>query len=138
MYNPSEKYVSIRCVTLKEVFDSNNIRFCDVLKIDCEGAEYDLLSHTPQYYFSKIDKIVLEYHDYLQKIKKGYHLSKFLNRKGFTIKMNKHPLFNQGIIYAQNTNRNGSLLIQLKNYVTLLVNAFEIEIRNKILRPGEE
>ena len=32
------------------------------LKLDCEGAEYQIINNTPDKYFKKITKICLEYH----------------------------------------------------------------------------
>src|SRR5437879_4305635 len=33
----------IEAITLEQVFDRSRIERCDFLKIDCEGAEYDIL-----------------------------------------------------------------------------------------------
>ena len=35
--------ISVEAVTLEEVFDRHAVDRCDFLKIDCEGAEFDLL-----------------------------------------------------------------------------------------------
>ena len=33
----------IECVGLEDVFEENGIEHCDVLKLDCEGAEFEIL-----------------------------------------------------------------------------------------------
>lgn len=40
--NPEEK-TTVSCVTLDDIFRMNKIEECDFLKIDCEGAEYEIL-----------------------------------------------------------------------------------------------
>ena len=47
---------------LKQIFDDNNIECCDFLKLDCEGAEYEIIKNLPSEYFRKIKKMVIEYH----------------------------------------------------------------------------
>lgn len=53
----------VKTVGLKDVFEDNGLEKIDFLKIDCEGAEYDILLNTPQKYLDKIDKVALEYHE---------------------------------------------------------------------------
>jgi FkbM family methyltransferase len=91
IYKESPNFISIECITLKDIFDNNGIQFCDFLKIDCEGAEYDILFNTPTEYFNKIDKIVLEYHDYINRNKKWYHLVIFLAKRGLRLKLSLLP-----------------------------------------------
>jgi len=52
----------VSCVTLEDVFITNKISFCNLLKIDCEGSEYDLLYNTPAKIFEIIEMIILERH----------------------------------------------------------------------------
>jgi FkbM family methyltransferase len=40
-----------------------NIQHADLVKMDCEGAEYDLLFNAGDGIFSRMDRIELEYHD---------------------------------------------------------------------------
>lgn len=79
-----EKIV-INCISLKDIFDLNNIQRCNFMKIDCEGAEYDILFNTPQNYLDRIDKISMEYHN-LDKKRNKKTLLKFLEKIGFKIK----------------------------------------------------
>jgi FkbM family methyltransferase len=54
---------SIRSVTLVELFESHQLGSVDLLKVDCEGGEYDILSSVPAGLFSHIRNIVFEYHE---------------------------------------------------------------------------
>lgn len=49
--------------SLDRIFSENKIKTCHLLKIDCEGAEYNILFNTPKKILGKINNIVLEYHD---------------------------------------------------------------------------
>jgi FkbM family methyltransferase len=60
--NQSDK-IRVESVTLADIFKDNNIAHCDLLKIDCEGAEYDLLYNCPLQYFSLITQMVVEVHE---------------------------------------------------------------------------
>lgn len=48
--------------TFKNIFDENNILSCDFIKMDCEGAEYDIVRTLPPEYFGRIKKMIIEYH----------------------------------------------------------------------------
>ena len=52
----------VRRVTLEEMMDQHNIGVLDVLKLDCEGGEYDILCRAPYEVLSRIRYIVGEYH----------------------------------------------------------------------------
>lgn len=54
--------VSIDCISLKDLFDRNKISRCDLMKMDCEGAEYEILYSTPPEYLARIGELRLEYH----------------------------------------------------------------------------
>lgn len=107
----SKDFITMRCVTLKGIFDANNISFCDFLKLDCEGAEYDILFNTPGKYLSRIGRIALECHKHPAYKKNNVNsLKKFLRGAGFQIKIKpvKSDLANTGMLYAKNmkaTNR---------------------------------
>ena len=49
----------VQTITLKEVFDTENIEKCDFLKLDCEGAELGILSSFP--YFDRVKQLAFEY-----------------------------------------------------------------------------
>lgn len=64
--NGSQKIV-VKCTTLKEVFESNHLEKVDVLKLDCEGSEFEIIFETPREILSRCNAIVMECHDGLTK-----------------------------------------------------------------------
>jgi len=58
----TKKAIAVKCLTLTDILIENKISKCNFLKIDCEGAEYEILLNTPVEILKKIDQIVLEYH----------------------------------------------------------------------------
>jgi FkbM family methyltransferase len=52
----------VTCVSLDDLMEQNAIKHCDLLKMDCEGSEYEILRSTRPETLRCIDKIVGEYH----------------------------------------------------------------------------
>lgn len=106
---PRNKKIIIKCIALKDIFDKNNIKNCNFLKLDCEGAEYPILLNLPKEYFKKIDKIAMEYHtkNYPSpaKTKEVNILINHLKKMGFSV--DKHEDFEGyrcGFIFANRKN----------------------------------
>jgi FkbM family methyltransferase len=57
------KIISVRAITLDEALSRLNGFRCDLLKLDCEGAEYDILMKADESCWQRIGQIVMEYHD---------------------------------------------------------------------------
>lgn len=91
----SKGYELVDCVSLKNIFDQFKIKKCDFLKIDCEGAEYQMLKSLPKDYFLRIEKIALEYHANGDPLE----LAKLLYSQGYRISIYKYPL-RIGMIFA--------------------------------------
>jgi len=98
----NQKYIEVNSIALKDVFEENKIEQCDILKLDCEGAEFEILYNLPDEYFRKIKKIRLEYHNHLINRKnKGSYLIKFLEQKGFKLKKFKKGSDYQGDLWFE-------------------------------------
>lgn len=54
---------SAESVTLDSLLRDLHIERCDFLKMDCEGAEYEILSNTSQASFKKIARVSIECHE---------------------------------------------------------------------------
>lgn len=83
--------ISIKSTTLADIFTEQKIERCDLLKIDCEGAEYDILFHALPTMMDKIDKIVMECHapGYFDIINEAYtpkRMAAYLIKSGFETK----------------------------------------------------
>lgn len=62
MYSPTSKSIQVESITLQKIFYDNNISKCDLLKLDCEGAEYDIVDTLSIHDINKINKMIIEYH----------------------------------------------------------------------------
>jgi FkbM family methyltransferase len=89
--------IIVRTVTLKEIFDSNNLLKVDFLKIDVEGEELEMLLNFPREYFPRIEKIAMESHTETITSK----LTSYLSSMGFSVKTLKLPKSDMSMIYAK-------------------------------------
>ena len=84
MFNVENDFETIESITLTEAlshFDSDDI----LLKIDCEGAEYDILLNATEEDMSRITEIVMELHTDLNPKYKGSEImDDKLSKFGFT------------------------------------------------------
>ncbi|MBI4066422.1 FkbM family methyltransferase [Candidatus Gottesmanbacteria bacterium] len=79
--NPN--HVPIHLTSLPTVFAKNAIKQCALLKLDCEGAEYDILTRAPDGLLRKITTIIMETHP-------GYSVSSLVRRlkkAGFRVRI---------------------------------------------------
>ncbi len=79
----AEKSLAVRCVTLQGLMDENGIGKCDLLKMDCEGAEYDILYNCPAGYLQRIDQIAMEVHRGQKEDQNIDALESFFRKQGF-------------------------------------------------------
>jgi FkbM family methyltransferase len=103
LYDPGKKSkkIIIQTTTLKEILKENKLSKIDFLKLDCEGAEYDILFNCPKEILSKIGKISMEFHD-LDEKRNGKKLKTFLEENGFKVSFNKKL---PDILYAKKRKR---------------------------------
>lgn len=74
--------VEIDLFTLEQVFEINQVERCDFLKLDCEGAEYQILHEAPTSILDVIQSISLEYHAVHGDV---VALAAYLESKGFAV-----------------------------------------------------
>jgi len=90
----NEEFLEINIISLKDIFDENKIEHCDLLKSDCEGAEFEIFYNTPDRYFEKIKEIRLEYHNQKGENYNIKSLINFLEKRKFHLtyfkKFSKH------------------------------------------------
>jgi FkbM family methyltransferase len=87
--NADGKYQKINAISLENAINRSGIERCDLLKLDCEGAEYDILFNAPPELFNKISRIIMEYHDGVVKYDHTM-LADFLRKKGYSVRTQKN------------------------------------------------
>jgi len=91
--------LSVDCVNLETILRTNNIDRCALLKIDTEGAEYDMLYNADKELFTKIYRISIEYHN--DKKNNGSQLESYLQELDYkTVRQTTKRNPNIGYIYA--------------------------------------
>ena len=98
--------VNVQCLTIAEVFTSNRIDVCHLLKMDCEGSEYDIFFNTPDELFQRIQRVIIEYHphvNYEPEAYSGEGLCALLERHGFVLEPIARPIDprSSGLIYGR-------------------------------------
>jgi len=80
----------VRMLTLEQLFEETRTGACDLLKIDCEGGEYDILFTAPGLLLRKIRTIVCEYHPTAEH--DPAELFAFLSDAGFQVDADRTPI----------------------------------------------
>ena len=98
----SAPLVTVRATTLGDAFERNGIARCDLLKIDCEGAEFEILLGLAPEVLSRVARIVLEYHDHVT-VHTHEELARMLETRGFAVTVRPNPAWRElGFLYAEN------------------------------------
>lgn len=87
-WDGQKQVLSVQALTLQEILKFHSIERVDLLKLDCEGAEYSILMEAPIDVLERIDRIIMEVHD--QGADRDHQvLSAFLQASGYRV--NWHP-----------------------------------------------
>ncbi|MFH1284865.1 MAG: FkbM family methyltransferase, partial [Candidatus Peregrinibacteria bacterium] len=87
-YSPDAPSKKVNTTKLETIFDrlaKKGITTCDVLKVDAEGAEFEIFAATPPEILKKCGTIIIEYHNY----QPGHNettLKNHLTTAGFRVK----------------------------------------------------
>jgi FkbM family methyltransferase len=93
----------VEAITLRELFAEQSIDRCDLLKVDCEGAEYESLAAVPDDLWPRIRRIHMEFHQGPPGWD-GSKLAEFLRGRGYrcdVVARDHHP--DQGHLFAVRT-----------------------------------
>jgi FkbM family methyltransferase len=89
----TDKGLTVPCVTLATLFQTHGIDRCDLLKLDCEGAEFDILYGCAPEFFSRIERIAMEVHEGPHEKNDMQALAAFLESQGFVVRHRGHMLW---------------------------------------------
>jgi FkbM family methyltransferase len=88
-------------MTLSRLMVKHDLHQIDFLKLDCEGAEYDILFGAEDDLLAKIKTISMEFHDMKSREMTGIRLHERLKKAGFTIVKFVHEPSNLGLNYGK-------------------------------------
>jgi len=83
-------------ISLGKIIDDAGLKQVDFLKIDCEGCEFDIFRNLSDEYFNRIEKIVMEFHEY-HPSNKYEELVSILENKGYNVIIEK-PLIDYYLV----------------------------------------
>ena len=92
---------TVQCTTLPSIIDDNKLDRVDFLKMDIEGAEYEILYRTPASYFERIHEIRMEYHNLDAERQNVDSLKQFLIDQGYRITRQQANTPTNGNLWAQ-------------------------------------
>jgi len=103
LVNPTENSKKTQTTTLQKILQKTGV--CDLVKMDCEGAEFEILRSMGPADFRKIKNIYVEYHEYLPELKSA-GLKQILEKNGFKVKLTpSHYDKRMGFLFASSQAR---------------------------------
>jgi FkbM family methyltransferase len=84
----SGAHQKVEVISLTDAFSRFAIGRCDLLKLDCEGAEFGIVYNSPDDVLARISQMVIEVHRGVAPGHSQADLAYFLNRKGFATRSN--------------------------------------------------
>jgi len=99
MFLENSNYIEVDSISIIDIFKKNVIDKCNFLKLDCEGAEYEIVDLLSKNYLQRIEKTVIEYHMADTKPELLENLENTLKINSFEVKTRK--LFSDiGFLFA--------------------------------------
>jgi len=94
-YGPAT--VVVPATTLAQILDDYGLERCHLLKMDCEGAEYEILYSCAADYLERIDRMAIEVHASEEADHNITSLAAFLEGRGFKTDRKRKA---EGMLYA--------------------------------------
>ena len=94
------EHEKVECTTLKKIIELHGLEKIDLLKMNCEGAEYEILENCLPDEFERIYNIRLEYHNLGATKRNGDFLARFLTKQGYSIQRFTRYKNESGFIWA--------------------------------------
>ena len=99
---PGGHELAVDCVDLDHVLEANRVDRCDLLKLDCEGSEYEVLQGCSPEALGRVARIVGEYHEGPGIVGDGDGLRRFLESRSFRVDHFEAIGAGSGIFRARN------------------------------------
>jgi FkbM family methyltransferase len=88
---PSRPALQVSGLSLDDAFRAAQVDRCHLLKVDCEGGEYDLFFGASKETLARIGCISMEYHDCVTQYSHA-DLKTFLEQRGFSVRLRQNPV----------------------------------------------
>ena len=89
----SDQTLEVKAISLYDLLNEYQVEVCELLKVDCEGAEYDILLNASSESYERINAIVIELHDWVPKeIGVPNDLKNKLESNGFQVYIRKDEI----------------------------------------------
>ena len=75
----------VKCTTLHDILETNDLDNVDLLKMNCEGAEYETFANCDPHDLERISRIRVEYHNLNSPKQNGEWLRHFFEEHGYSI-----------------------------------------------------
>jgi len=95
----------VACTTLQDIRREHGLDTLDLLKMNCEGAEYEILGGCSRADYDGILNIRLEYHNLDDVSRNGESLRRHLEARGYRIQRFTRRLTDSGFIWATRPSR---------------------------------
>jgi len=79
----NQKSISVPAKSLTSIIETNNFQKVDLLKLDCEGSEYDIIYNTDSTILKKVNMMVIEVHEIDNKKNNLRSLDQYLLSLGY-------------------------------------------------------
>jgi FkbM family methyltransferase len=89
----------VDCISLDELFARCGISRCNLMKVDVEGAEFEIFEAASLQTLAKIDAIAMEYHEHEDR--RHHELSDLLKAHGYCVRVSEDRYPDLGMIYAR-------------------------------------
>jgi len=93
----NHRKITVPVLSLNNWMKEKNISICDILKLDCEGAEYSIIYSMPNELLKGIKYIVADVHKMTGNDENIHSLSDYLTKRGFEVN-----IVNEELLYACN------------------------------------
>jgi FkbM family methyltransferase len=96
-----KKYEEVKAISLSSLFQVEEIKSCDLIKFNCEGAEFQIILSLDATTLSKVKMMIILFHEDLAKGASRKMLTTFLKKNGFMTRTDETHI-NRGWIIAKN------------------------------------
>ena len=97
----TDGYELVSTISLNDIVSRESMSRIDLLKMDCEGSEYDILAGISKSTFSKISRIIIEYHE-----GKADEIEENLQHHGFKLEKQTPATNKEGILWFSKRRKN--------------------------------